>query len=384
MLVIGGDFQSVGVMRALDEADIPCFLLQTEPGVARYSRHATRCQRKFDLLTHPDSVGFLLGLADAQQLSGWVIACVNDETVEFLARNHDRLSRSYVLPVPDWEVTRDFYEKDRAYALAQSVGVPIPTMYRCESLDDLVEQDPTYPLVLKPSFKKNYYDKTNEKAVLVKDQGELVAQYKAMNHLIPTSQMVVQEFLGGGTKNLYSFAAVFDGQDVVAGVSALRLRQHPMDFGHATTYAEVRDMPILEEQATKFLRALGGYRGVAEVEFMYDDRSGQYKFIEMNGRFWGWHTLTCAAGLNYPESFYRTLLKIETQRRSPNLNAKWMRILTDTPTVLREVLKGRMSILDYARSLRGPKSYAIWSWRDPMPFLVELIMAPYLWWRKGF
>ena len=257
-------------------------------------------------------------------------------------------------------------------------------MYRSDSIDDLLTQELVYPLVLKPTFKKDYYDKTNDKAVLIKDQSELIRQYEAMNRLIPSSQILVQEFLRGGPQNLYSFAAIFDGQDIVAGMSAIRLRQHPMDFGHATTYAEVREMPILEEQATKFLRALGGYRGVAEVEFMFDDRSGQYKFIEMNGRFWGWHALTMAAGLNYPHTFYRTLMNQKTQRLSPNLNAKWMRLLTDGPTVLREVFTGRMSIVTYLRSLSGRKGYAVWSWRDPMPFVVEVLLAPYLWWKKGF
>ena len=384
VLMIGGDFLSLGVMRALAKESIPVFLLATERGIAGHSRFAGRRQQKYDLLSDPNAVDFLLKLAAEEHLEGWVIQVANDETVEFLSRHFDALSEVFQLPVPTWDVTKLFYEKDHGYRVAESAGIPIPAMYRSENLDELLSQELSFPIVLKPTFKKNYYDKTNDKAVLVNDRDELIQQYEVMNRLIPDSQILAQEFLAGGTQNLYSFAAVFDGQDVVQGMSAIRLRQHPMDFGHATTYAEVRDMPQLEALATQFLRALDGYRGVAEVEFMYDERSGQYKFIEMNGRFWGWHSLTLAAGLNYPASMFRMLVGQKVHRGSPNLDSKWMRVITDTPTALREIVMGRMSIGSYLQTIRGRRSYAVWSWRDPLPFFAEVLMSPYLWWKRGF
>ena len=83
-----------------------------------------RRTQKYDLLTDPHAVKFLLELAKSEQLTGWVIACVNDETIEFLSRNHAALSEVFVLPVPVWDVTKNFYEKDLAYALAQSASIP--------------------------------------------------------------------------------------------------------------------------------------------------------------------------------------------------------------------------------------------------------------------
>ncbi len=383
VLLIGSDFQAVGVARSLAAQNIPVVLLETEAGIARYSNAFTQRIVKRDLLTAPNSVDYLLELASEHSLEGWAIFCVNDETIEFLAKNHAALSDKYLLSVMPWSTSRMFYEKDLAGAAAARAGIAIPRVYPTASLEQLLESNPEYPLVLKPTFKKNYYDKTNDKAVLVTDRKSLTREYQAMNHFIPSAQILAQEFLVGGTKNLFSFAAVFDGEKVVAGLSAQRLRQHPMDFGHATTYAESRDMPQLEELSTRFFKEIG-YRGVAEVEFMYDERTNQYKFIEMNGRFWGWHLLTFIAGLNYPVALFRILNGLEVVRDAPKINATWVRMLTDVPTILQESIHGRMSVGTLMQTITNHHHDAVWSIRDPLPFLMEASMAPYLWWKKGF
>ncbi len=154
VLLIGSDFQAVGVCRALAQQKVPTFLLETEVGIARYSRHVHRRAAKHDLLTANDSVDYLLNLAEKQSLAGWVVFCVDDETVEFLAKNHPRLSEAFVLSVLPWETTRKFFEKDRASDLVRRCGVQVPTVYPSSSLNELLAAEIRYPVVLKPTFKK--------------------------------------------------------------------------------------------------------------------------------------------------------------------------------------------------------------------------------------
>jgi predicted ATP-grasp superfamily ATP-dependent carboligase len=285
-VVIGSDFQSLGVVRSLRERQIPVLLLEYERGIARFSRHVWRWAVKHDLFSADDGVEFLLALARREQLDGWVLFANNDDGVKFLSQNREALSETYRVPIPPWDVTRNFYDKGRAYHLAQAAGIPIPLMYDLESLNSLLGQDLCFPLVLKPKFKENYYEKTHKKAVRVNNREELIDEFRRMAALIPATQIVVQELIQGGPQNLYSYGTVFDGERALAGMTAKRSRQHPMDFGHATTFAETVDIPEIEELAVRFLRALG-YQGIAEVEFMYDTRTKCFKFIEMNGRAWG-------------------------------------------------------------------------------------------------
>ncbi len=384
VLLIGGDFQSLGVMRALAQENIPCFLLASERGIAAHSRFAKRQECKYELLSDPRAVDYLRDLVRREQLEGWVVFCVNDDTVEFLAKNHEELSRFLVVSVPPWPITQNFFDKQRSHQLARQVGVPVPWSLQGGSIDDLLSQVANYPAVLKPTFKKNYYEITKRKAVLVRNAEELYREYQAMNVLIPAEQIVVQQFMEGGTKNLYSVAALFDGDQIVSGLTARRLRQHPMDFGHATTYAEERNCEEIWSLATVFLRALG-YRGIAEIEFMYDQSSNEFRFIEMNGRFFGWHALTQISGLNLPADLFRMLTGQAIRWSKSRGDGRWMRAITDVPTVLGEVARGRMSLLnDYFPTLMAKKGYAVWSWQDPVPSIVELLMAPYLWFKKGF
>lgn len=384
VLVIGADFQALGVIRALTEAGVPTFLLANERGIAWYSRFARRKARNLDLLNDDRAgVEFLVELADSQSMRGWVLACVDDDSVEFLARNHEQLSQVFQVPVPGWESSEHFFKKNLSYQKALEAGIPVPAQYDASSLERLKKQKIIYPVVLKPSFKKDYYDKTKVKGILIESEEQLEKEYEEMLSLIPPSQIVVQEFLAGGTKNLFSYAALFDGEHMLQGMAVRRIRQHPMDFGHATTYAMAADIPELEQHAAKFLKAVG-YRGVAEVEFMLDERTGEYKFLEMNGRFWGWHSLTHRAGLNLPRDLFRMLLGYEVYRDEVDHSARWMRLLTDLPTLARETWRRKMSPLTWLKDFFSRPGMAVWSWRDPLPFFVEVLIAPYLWWKKGF
>lgn len=126
------------------------------------------------------------------------------------------------------------------------------------------------------------------------------------------------------------------------------------------------------------------YRGLAEVEFMHDVRDGKYKLLEVNARIWGWHTIAIGAGVNLPYLSYLDILGKEVKQAGFIKGINWIRLATDIPTAIIEILKGRMKIGAYLRSLRGKKQFAVWSFKDPMPFIVELIMLPYLWRKRGF
>lgn len=85
-----------------------------------------------------------------------------------------------------------------------------------------------------------------------------------------------------------------DGRSYVK-LTACRMRQHPIDFGNATTYAEVSDSPEPVVYAEKLLAA-AGYSGLCEVEFKRDARDGTFKLLEVNPRTWKWHAIADKAG----------------------------------------------------------------------------------------
>ena len=83
-----------------------------------------------------------------------------------------------------------------------------------------------------------------------------------MSSLIDPSEIIIQEMIEGGPKNLYSYACFFGGEKSIGSICAKRSRQHPMDFGQASTYAESVHIPELYEMGNRILKKMG-YFGIA-------------------------------------------------------------------------------------------------------------------------
>ena len=51
---------------------------------------------------------------------------------------------------------------------------------------------------------------------------------------------------------------------------------------------------------------------------------------------------------------------------------KWIHLRGDLKSALHYMRRGELGVGEWWRSLRGPKAYAVFSWRDPGPFLAQL------------
>lgn len=382
-VITGGDFQALGAIRTLGRKGIPVVVLDKDHCIGKYSRYTKRFSKTPDPSDEETYVEFLISLAENEHIHGWVVFPNSDETVYVLSKHKKVLSKYYRIPTPDWDIIKHVYIKKNTYQLAEGEGIPVPKSYHAMNMDELLSQEIEFPVVMKPSIRDHFYGKAKSKAYLVKTRDKLKNTYERMCEFIDPSEVLVQEFIPGGPKNLYSFCPFFKEGKVITSVMGRRARQHPMDFGHASTFVECVDIPRMRELGEKFLRLIGFY-GIAEVEFMADPRDNEFKLIEINPRLWGWHTLGIAAGVDFPYLLYKDMVGGEVEVQDPSRNMKWVRLVTDVPTVLLEVARGRMTVSEYVRSMKGKKEFAVLSIDDPLPFIAEIAMIPYLWIKRGF
>jgi predicted ATP-grasp superfamily ATP-dependent carboligase len=385
VIVIGGHFQGLGLLRSLGRQNIPVYLLDKEQCIGRFSKYVKKFLKCPDVSKDESRFfEFLVSLAGKENLEGWIIYPNDDETVSFLARYKERLEKYYRISTPPWDIVKYAYDKALTYDIAEKCGVAIPKTCYPESIDELKQIDMEYPVVIKPSIKEPFYRRTSRKAILVKDRDQLIEEYTgALKAIAPSQTLMVQEFIPGGTRNLLSVGCLCRDGKLLARVMACRLRQHPMDFGHATTFAKTVNIPEMGEMAGKILAAIK-FHGLAEIEFMYDARDEKYKLIEINARPWGWHTIAIAAGVDMPYLSYLDMLGQEVRQNGFIEGVKWMHLATDVPTAAIEILKGRLKFKEYVNSFKGKKQYAVWAREDPMPFFAELVLLPYLWIKRGF
>jgi D-aspartate ligase len=382
-LVIGGHFHGLGCVRCLAARGVRVILLDSENNAGKFSRYIERFHRCPSVLEPERFFSFLMRLGEKWNLEKWVVFPTDDETVHFLSMNKSRLEALYCIPTPAWKVTRYSYDKTLTYRLAEKIGIPIPRTFYPRGVEDLEDPEIPFPAIIKPAVMRSFFRKTGKKALPAMNRNELKNAYREACQIIPPSEILVQERIPDVSRNLFSFSPFFKEGRVLARVIVQRLRQHPMDFGHATTLAVTVDEPELERLGTRILGAMN-YYGIGEVEFIRDPRDRRFKFLEVNPRIWGWHTIAPRAGVNLPYLMYLDQTGRTTEIPGYRKNVKWIREITDAATVISEMAGGRMGLGEYLASIRGEKELAVFSWKDPLPFFGELLRLPALWKERGF
>lgn len=382
-MIIGGDFHALGIIRNLRDLGINISVVYSGFCIARFSRYTDEFHKCPPLTDAEGLVDFLMDLAERKDLEKTVLFPNSDAAVRILSNYRDRLKTRYLVPTPEWEITRIAYDKKLTYRLAEKLGVPIPRTLFPEGAEELSGLDLDFPVILKPTVTANFYPVTQRKAIRADSHGELARHYRFMASVIDKSEIMVQEMIQGGPKNLYSFCSLFSNGEVKGRLIGVRLRQHPMDFGSSSTYVVSCEAPQLEEPAVRMLKGMN-YRGLSEVEFMLDERDGVFKLLDINPRTWAWHSLGAAAGVNFSRLLFREMLGDAASVDSYEIGVKWIREVTDVPVAVTEILKGRLGVGEYLKSLKGKKELAVFSLADPLPFIAELAWAPYMWCKRGF
>lgn len=377
--VLGGHVQALGIVRALGRAGISVYVLdQTPLGVARRSHYC----RGFRLVSEWTAESVVAALEEmANDRKPCVLYPTDDMAVSILSQNHERLSENHSLVTPPWNVTEKAYNKILTYREAQACGVPIPRTLFPESLEELIEatRDWAFPIILKPAVMYTFARAMRKKVVFVPDSTALPLAYQEMTAIVPPSEVMAQDIIPGSPQHLYSLGALVDKGEIVAGFTARRKRQIPMDFGRASTFVETCDVRELVEYGSQILRHIR-YSGLAEVEFKYDTRDGQYKLLEINPRLWKWHSIVEGLGVNLSLLQFKIANGERVDRLGilPFRECKWIDRLSDWYVSLSEISKSRMKVGEWLHSYRGLCVDSVFSWSDPLPGVFLLILSPYM------
>jgi len=373
VVIIGGHIQALGLARQAKAIGIPVIVfIEDSYSVARYSR-AVKKSVVFG------SVDKLNDCLVPYQDTDTLLFPTADEYVEFLSDNRETLSKHFVLGIPQKDIVELFGDKRNTYKFATKIGIPHPESWYPESIDDVekIAQEASFPLVVKPAVMYSFHKLFGKKAFRCDDKESLFAKCEEISKKNPLSSVIIQEFLAGGAENLYSFGTFAVDGDPKAWVMANRIRQNPMDFGNSTTFAVTCQIPEIEESARNILKETH-YTGLAEVEFMYDEPTKSFKFLEVNTRAWKWHSISTGLGFG----FLSELIKHENKQvgdfKISSVKMAWVERLTDFTIILKESLKGRLSLWKALKTYRQKKVSAVWSWRDPLPALMYLILSPVL------
>ena len=364
----------LGIARSLGERGIPVIGLTAQHGVCgNFTRYAK-------VLFTPDSknepeelLRYLIG-ATEEIPDGSVIFPTRDDDVVFLDRYRKELEARFVLTIPQEAAVEACLDKWKTYQSALQAGVAVPRSWVAETTEEIarISQGVRFPCVLKPVAAHEWRKGGNwelvggRKAIGIGSAADLIAEYNAIARA--GRRVLIQEMVPGGDDALLIAGCYLDREShFIAGFNTQKLVQIPEGFG---TGCVVRgtDCPELLDPTIRLLQAIG-FSGIAEVEYKRDAVDGTYKLIEINPRPWDQHRLGNACGVDLPYLAYceHAGLPLPDVKKKPT-GHKWIAEDAFLLGLIQSMYRFDGRFLPLLRMARGKRIFAIWSWKDPLPF----------------
>lgn len=373
VILIGGHIQALGLARQASAVGVRVVLfIEDAYSVARFSCAVAQTvifgnieNLSLMLIPYQDTDSLLFPTAD--------------EYVEYLAQNENSLSAHFQLGIPNLKCIEIFGNKRSAYKYVEQLGVSQPQSWLPSDINEVkdVANKLNYPVVVKPAIMHGFHKMFGKKAFRCDTKDILIEKCSNIATKFPIEGILLQEFLSGGPKDLYSYGVFAVNGKPKAWLIANRIRQNPMDFGNSTTFALTCDIPEIELSAKKILTATN-YTGLAEIEFMYDENTGKYKFLEINTRAWKWHSISMGLGFGFLSEWLHYINNGASDFKPNGSEVAWCERLTDFAVIVKEIISGRMQIGNVIASYKHRKQSAVWSVKDPMPAIMYLLLSPIL------
>ena len=347
-------------------------------GVARDTKHyACRSNRLDSIRAYRRENGDLLRVIreiDSIVDGPFMLLPCADWSVLELSRCREELPSNARIVLPPHETIQMLMDKGSLDEFARSAGIRTPRTIQVPSgVKDPDVEALTFPVVVKPARKSAAWDGAMATKVVVCDDPEKLGE-TAANLPESVGTLIVQEWIPGREDQLYSCNVYIDRSgDVLCTFVARKLRQWPPNAGTSASGESVLDPRVSDLAAELFSRA--GHRGLGYVEMKYDERSDSYVVIEPNlGRPTGRSAIADGGGVDLLYTAYCDAVGVEVPRpraQRPETN-KWVYLRHDLQAAVVAIRRRELTWRGWLKSLRGPKTFAVWSLSDPLPFLVDL------------
>lgn len=369
-VVIGGYINGLGVVRSLAVRGVRTAVVLTQPhDLAHRSRHVSAHESALGLVEQP---ALLLDVLERRgpDWRGWALIPANDEALTALSQNHELLSRHYRVVAPPSDIARQFLDKSLTRQLAGKAGVAVPHCYG-PAVPSIVERpDLRFPVLVKPTVGHVFAARFGRKLFFAPDREELRRCISRVG--AATLACEVFDFVPGGDDALYFHCTYIDRRGVPSpGVTVHKLRQSPPRFGVARVAELAEDIPELRE-ATLEIARLVGLRGIVAAEFKQDGRDGTFRLLEVNARSSIYNGLLRRARLDTAALAWADQVDGQPEAHTPTRwPGVWINLHSDLLHSTFSRREGPVGLAEFLGPYRRPKVEALWSARDPTPFLTQ-------------
>ena len=377
--VLGADSPiGLTVIRELGGHGVPVLALgKNSDSISRYSRHA----RDFAVIEAP-LAEWLPALVREKNLAA--ILAISEHHLIELAELKGTLGDCLVL-APDSDKLAIVLDKRRTLEIAARLGLAVPETWQPLPHEDFARRAAVlaYPVAVKwpdPNTVAGSLDALGialekvEYAAHAPALLGILARYNRMG-----AWPLVQTWCPG--EGLGQMLHMANGKATLK-FQHRRLREWP-PTGGASSFCEA--VPLARhagqmERSEALLRTIG-WEGPAMVEYRFDQKTGTYWLMEINGRFWGSLPLAWHCGAHFAwETYRRRALCQNDPAPLPRSNRKARYVFPDVKhlvAIIRDeslAIAGRIKFaVRFLLDFLDPRvRYYVWSSSDPLPLLGDV------------
>lgn len=306
VLVLDADQASaLAIVRSLGRRSIEVHAAShAESPLAGYSRHARQRLRYPDPMR--EEAGFLDWLtARLAEPTYDLVIPVTERSLVPMNRGRQRLDVSRIAMACETALEQ-VLDKDRTLSLARTLGIPAPTSIKVQSLEDAEAAVASLglPVVVKPSRSMGS-DGSAQVQLSVSYARDLRELRRQVQHALRFGDVVLQEWFQGDGVGVEVIA---DQGRIRCAFQHRRLHEVPLTGGGSSLRISEPVAPALRAASAQLMEALK-WHGVAMVEFKHRPGTGEFRLMEINGRFWGSLPLAVAAGADFPYMLHELMCR---------------------------------------------------------------------------
>ncbi len=367
-ILLGGLHNALSLTRSLGRQGVEITLLADSSVAPAKSRLCSQVFRP----AGPLQPGWLEWLLSRPSRGAVLLPC-SDNGLELVARHRQELVDHGYRPFEaDDDVLLTMLDKQATYERAREIGIDCPrTIPLSDETLERVDEELGFPCALKPLHAHVFGQHFRKKLVLIPDRAELNRVHGITSSL--GLEMLATEIIPGPESSFCSYYTYIDSEGrPLLHFTKRKDRQYPARFGTGSYHHTLWDEEVAET-GLRFLQGMG-IRGLGNVEFKRDERTGALRLIEGNPRFTAATEILRLAGLDLAGFVYARLAGIP----GPSVDGfrdnvyLWLPI-EDTMAFLSLRKSGDITFREWIDSLRGREQHLpLWEWRDPMPSIAAL------------
>jgi predicted ATP-grasp superfamily ATP-dependent carboligase len=225
----------------------------------------------------------------------------------------------------------------------------------------------TEPWLLPKGFKS---------VAILSQRRDLIEYYDNFSQQHPITTLMIQEMISATGSEDWIVHGYCDSQSKpIVLFTGVKLRSYPVFAGPTTLARSVRNDP-LQRQAIELFSAIG-YRGIMDLDFRLDGRNGCFNLLDFNPRVGAQFRLfSTDHGIDVVRALHLDLTGRPAVEGQPVEGRTFMQDIQDVIASYACYRRGRLTVTDWLRSLRGVTERAWYAADDPFPFVLMCLRMP--------